>query len=75
MSYESKRDPQSDECAQLKNINAELLDALKLARDFIRNGIEYGYIDEPAPGSPEAQTLGIIVDAIRKAEVNVEVEK
>ena len=62
-------------CAQLKNSNMELLEALKLARDFIRNGIEYGYIDEPAPGSPEAQTLGIIVDAISKAEVNVEVKK
>ena len=47
----------------------ELLEALKLARDFIRNGIEYGYIDTPSQGSPEAQTLGIIVDAIKKAEV------
>ena len=47
----------------------ELLEALKLARDFIRNGIEYGYIDTPSQCSPEAQTLGIIVDAIKKAEV------
>lgn len=59
----------------LEMTNMELLEALKLARDFIRNGIEYGYIDTPSQGSPEAQTLGIIVDAIRKAEVNVEVKK
>ena len=75
MSYKSKMDPQSDECAQLKNSNMELLEALKNARQFISNGIQLGYIDEPAPGSPEAQTLGIIVDAISKAEVNVEVKK
>ena len=53
----------------------DMLEALKNARQFISNGIQLGYIDEPAPGSPEAQTLGIIVDAIRKAEVNVEVTK
>lgn len=46
----------------------ELLGALKLARDFIRNGIEYGYIDPPSQGSPEGPTLGIIVDAICMAE-------
>jgi len=46
----------------------DMLEALKNARQFISNGIQLGYIDEPAPGSPEAQTLGIIVDAIRKAE-------
>ena len=59
----------------LEMTNRELLEALKNARQFISNGIQLGYIDEPAPGSPEAQTLGIIVDAIRKAEVNVEVKK
>ena len=53
----------------LEMTNRELLEALKLARDFIRNGIEYGYIDTPSQGSPEAQTLGVIVDAIKKAEV------
>ena len=58
-----------DRIRRLEASNAELLEALKNARQFISNGIQLGYIDEPAPGSPEAQTLGIIVDAIKKAEV------
>lgn len=47
----------------------EMLEALINARQFISNGIQFGYIAKPEPGSPEAQTLGIIVDAIKKAEV------
>ena len=37
MSYESKMGPQSDECSQLKNSNAELLDALKTLLAFVNN--------------------------------------
>ena len=53
---------------QACNHHAMLVVALKRAEQFIRNGIEYGYINEPKAGQPEAATLGIISHAIAQAE-------
>jgi len=45
----------------------ESRDALTRAKQFIENGIEFGYIDPLKPGSPESQTPGIIRKAITAA--------
>lgn len=52
---------------QTCNHHNMLVAALERAEQFIRNGIEYGYIDEPKVGQPEAATLGIISHAIAQA--------
>lgn len=43
-------------------------EALKLARKFIANGIELGYITMPADDDPASKTLDIIDAALAKAE-------
>jgi hypothetical protein len=47
----------------------EMLEALKRAQNFIRNGVEYGYIRLPDPElrDPANQTLPAVEAAIRKA--------
>jgi hypothetical protein len=47
----------------------ELLEALEAARQFIRNGIELGYITMPDAGTPDSahDTLPMIEAAIAKA--------
>lgn len=68
MSYESKMDPQSDECAQLKNSNAELLDALKTLLAFVNSlGMEFGGV--PKEKYLEAyEPLNKAYNAIHKVE-------
>ena len=45
----------------------EMLRALEAAREFISNGVEFGYIWMPEDGDPALETSGIIEAAIRKA--------
>ena len=45
----------------------DLLEALELARQFLSNGIELGYIRLPDEGDPARETLKVIKAAIAKA--------
>lgn len=45
-----------------------LLAACERAAEFIRNGIDYGYIRHPEDGSPEAATLPALIDAVARAK-------
>jgi hypothetical protein len=46
----------------------DLLEALELARQFLSNGIELGYIRLPDEGDPARETLKVIEAAIAKAK-------
>jgi len=46
----------------------DLLAACKKARQFIENGVEYGYIRLPDKPDPALETLPLIIVAIAKAE-------
>lgn len=48
-------------------INAQMLDALRKAKQFIENGIEFGYITMPKGTGAAVNTLPAIDDAIRSA--------
>ena len=50
--------------AQLIAAAPQMLEALEMAKLFIENGIEMGYISEPQPGTPESATLSAIRAAI-----------
>lgn len=58
-----------DELTKLRELNAQLLAALKTSRQFIENGIEYGYIQMPDADTPDTahQTLPLIEAAILAA--------
>jgi len=45
----------------------QAITALTRAKQFIENGVEFGYIDPLKPGSPESQTPGVISQAIAAA--------
>ena len=57
----------SKEDAALIAAAADMLRALEAAREFISNGVEFGYIWMPEDGDPALETSGIIEAAIRKA--------
>lgn len=46
----------------------DLIEALESAAQFIRNGIEFGYITEPDPIDSASKTLPLIVRALAKAK-------
>lgn len=46
----------------------DLLAACEDAIQFIRNGIEFGYIRQPDPAHPEGKTLPGLVAAVKKAK-------
>jgi hypothetical protein len=50
------------------DVRAEMLAALKKAREFIVNGVEFGYIRLPDRGDTALDTLPAIEAAIEKAE-------
>jgi hypothetical protein len=52
----------------------DLLEAARVAAQFILNGIEMGYITMPEPGDSALMTRGLIVAAIAKAEGRVTLE-
>ena len=54
--------------AQLIAAAPQMLEALEMAKLFIENGIEMGYISEPQPGTPESATLSAIRAAIAAAK-------
>ena len=54
--------------ARLIAASVDLLEACKKARQFIENGVEYGYIHLPDKPDPALDTLPQICAAIDKAE-------
>lgn len=70
ISGRSSAEAQANARLIVRAVNAmpALLAALKDARQFIANGIEFGYIARPEPGSTESKTLPSIEAAIRAAE-------
>ena len=60
---------QEKEIARLRALNAEMLEALKRADEFITNGVEFGFVRIPLRGDDGAsETPRIIREAIAKAE-------
>jgi hypothetical protein len=59
---------ESEANANLIAAAPELLEALKKAKEFISNGIEFGFIRMPDEGDSAHETLPIILRAIKKAE-------
>ncbi len=58
-----------DRIRRLEASNAELLDVLEAAKQFIQNGIQYGYINMPDKdcGDSALETPAKIEKAIQKA--------
>lgn len=53
---------------ELENRIRELEEALENADRFIRNGVEFGYIELPAAGDPAHNTLDRIKQALNKTK-------
>ena len=60
--------PEAEANARLIAAAPDLLEACKKARQFIENGVEFGYIRLPDKPDPALNTLPMIIAAIAKAE-------
>ena len=49
---------------ELKKVNKEILDALTKAREFIKNGVEYGYITMPNMETDTANETPKIINKV-----------
>jgi len=61
--------PEAQANAQLIIAVKALLKACKKAKQFIENGVEFGYIRLPEKDDPALETLPLIIAAIAEAEI------